>query len=273
MDQNKWQNPVNSVPTNTIEGIAQPLSHVGVANFFEGLNWFSINSNWKSEKWSISTSKSFDQIWESNQKKKFAVNMFEFNERFDNLIFTPALFETRKFLLNFLKGNDVKNVTLELNAIFRGLEGIWFNKYRILFEKFFKKVIVETSAPEYFFYKYYYQFVTALRTVGILLVTDVIIPNIVLSNAPYNISEQYEIASVDYYGNIRNSIIIFNNIIEDIFKKTIDQYNSEIVLKGRNWSIDYENSTFDFSSVIAPNVGLDLEQWIDNYRKKLLVNN
>lgn len=273
MDQREWQNPVNNVPTNTVETANEKNVHFGIEQFFQNLDWFSKETNWKSEKWTVSSSKTFDQMWISSQKRKFNVNLFEYVEKFENSLFIPALFGTRKFLLNFLKGNDVKNVALELNEIFSGLEGIWFNKYRNLFQKFFAKTVVETKAPEYFFYKYYYQFLTALRTVSILLITDVIIPNIVLANAPYNISEQYEIASVDYYGNIRNSITIFSNIIEDVFKKTIDQYNSELVLKGRNWEINYEETDFDFATIIAPNIGADLEVWIDNYRQKLLVNN
>jgi hypothetical protein len=273
MEQNKWQNPINNASNTTLENTSAALKSDGVARFFDGLDWFTPKTNWKSEKWSISSSKIFDQIWFANQKRKYSIMIFEFNEKFENTIFMPALFGTRKFLLNFLKGNDVKNVANELTDILRGLEGIWFNKYRQLFEKFFAKVVNETHAPEYFFFKYYYQFLTAFRTISILLCTDVIIPNVILANAPINIAEQYEIATIDYYGNIKNSIHIFSSIVEEIFKKTIDQYENELILKGKTWSIDYEFNDFDFSKIIIPNIGIDLDEFIENYRRKLLVNN
>jgi hypothetical protein len=202
--------------------------------------------------------------------KEAEIPWFSYVEKFELPLFYPSLFATRKILSKTIPVKNQKELVRLINKIETGLYGIWENKYKPLFSEFLDKTIKTTKAPEYYFSKYYYEFLTSLRLSTILLITDVVIPNLLLINLPHIYLEEQNIETMGSFENITRSIGVYDQLMATTYRSIMQKFTEEVAANGADFVIKYKKDYHELISMVMPNVRLDLEEWIEEFRRTLL---
>jgi hypothetical protein len=122
------------------------------------------------------------------------------------------------------------------------------------------KTIKTTKAPEYYFSKYYYEFLTSLRLSTILLITDVVIPNLLLINLPHIYLEEQNIETMGSFENITRSIGVYDQLMATTYRSIMQKFTEEVAANGANFVIKYKKDYHELISMVMPNIRLDLEE-------------
>ncbi|QGS51797.1 hypothetical protein [Spiroplasma tabanidicola] len=209
---------------------------------------FFVNEEHKKENWWISKDGSFEKKWLLKQDFDYKVDFFEYYENFSNGFFSSKFIRTKYVLVELMDLKSINKTVDRLNSYSNCLENIWWKKYKPLFEKQFKEVYSITSAPVYFFYKYYFKFVYDLKNVLAHYMTTIIIPNTIFSELKAKHLKSLEInKNVDYQKNINFAFEQVKIIAELLENKIKEEFKKELITKGKEWKFDYnEENAFKF---------------------------
>jgi len=245
------------------------ISEFNIDYFFTKYNWYKEYKKINMKKWSLSDNKEFDSIWMAAQETNFDVMLLDYSESFALPIFAPSLFNTRKYLTTVTNPKKAKKISNDLKKMVEGLDSIWWNHFRPKFEEFHERTINETKSPEYFFCKYYYEFLSSFRIFGILLYTDVILPNFIIANTTNIKGVNNLYGFQEHFDNIFHSIDLFVKITNVCFETCMSSYEKELSEKGKDY-VYFDEKKTDWINVIAPNLNVNWNEWIENYRSKIL---
>ncbi|AHI52724.1 hypothetical protein [Spiroplasma culicicola] len=222
---------------------------------------YFVNEKHTKEKWWVSKDGLLEKNWMKGQDYDFKVSIFNYYENFSEGFFNSKFVRTKSFLLQIM---DVKSVnrTIERLKIHAGcLENIWWRKYKILMNSSFNDMPKVTKAPEYFFYKYYFEFIYQLRKIMSDYLTNHIIPNTIFLELKPIYYKQYGIKKVD--DPQKNIVFAFNQVSQDanaLSDRLHSEFTLELAAKGAQWTVDYK-STNDLLIMLQP----------DHYIQKLFL--
>ncbi|QEH61708.1 hypothetical protein SCHIN_v1c05110 [Spiroplasma chinense] len=205
---------------------------------------YFVNEKHTKENWWVSKDGVLEKNWMKGQDYDFKVAVFDYYENFSEGFFNSKFVRTKSFLLKIM---DVKSVnrTIERLKIHAGcLENIWWRKYKILMTTSFKEMPLVTKSPEYFFYKYYFQFIYELRNVLADYLVNHIIPNTIFLELKPIYYKQYGIQKVD--DPQKNIVFAFNQVSQEaevLVERMQSEFNEELNEKGKDWIIDYKTKS------------------------------
>ncbi|WP_338985505.1 hypothetical protein [Spiroplasma endosymbiont of Diplazon laetatorius] len=201
---------------------------------------FFINQEHNKEKWFVSKDGTFEKKWMEVQDYDFKIRYFDYEENFSKGFLNSKFIRTKIFLYEIMDIKSVNKTIERIQLYTTCLENIWWNKYKILLTTSFNEMPQITQAPEYFFYKYYFKFISKLRKIMISYLCDYIIPNVIITELNQEKYKKYKInISNDPKKNILFAFEQVAQEADDLSNQIHEEFNIELSQKGSEWKIDY----------------------------------
>ncbi|AGR42015.1 hypothetical protein [Spiroplasma diminutum] len=204
---------------------------------------FFINEEHNKEKWWVSKDGNFEKKWMEVQDYDFSIKYFNYEENFSKGFLNSKFIRTKIFLSDIMDIKSAKKTIEKLEFYSNCLENIWWNKYKILLTTSFNEIPKITQAPEYFFYKYYFKFISKLRNIMISYLTEYIIPNVIITELK---QDKYKKFNINIANDPKSNILFaFEQVAQeaDDYSEIIhEEFNKELKQKGPEWKIDYSTN-------------------------------
>ncbi|AUB31439.1 hypothetical protein [Spiroplasma floricola] len=213
-------------------------------------HFFYISKSHIKGKWWASNDGKLEKKWMEIQECDFEITNFDYKENFSKSFLNSNFKKTRLFLYKKISKKLENKVIKKIKFYTNCLENIWFKKYKIMFTNLFNEISGITEAPEYFFYKYYFRFISEIRNKMIEKLCQIIIPSIIANNlTDENIKK--EPTSNEYEKNIFITLEKISLFAEEFWNLMNKKRKEEIKEKGHDWKVNYSSKN-DFLNSFLP---------------------